>query len=129
MASELKVDKFTGVTTAGSILVTGEGNSTTTNLQQGLAKSWSITSGSDATSDDSFNYTSNTDNGTGDYSHGLTNNMNSTSYSVPATCGQDSSTFAINKARATNSVRVMNIRHDNAAIDVDQVHAVHGDLA
>jgi hypothetical protein len=41
MASELKVDKFTGVTTAGSILVTGEGNSTTTNLQQGLAKVWS----------------------------------------------------------------------------------------
>ena len=38
MASELKVDKFTGVTTAGSILVTGEGNSTTTNLQQGLLK-------------------------------------------------------------------------------------------
>ena len=49
---------------------------------------------------------SNTDNGTGDYSHGLTNNMNSASYSAPATCGQDSSTFAINKARATNSVRV-----------------------
>ena len=40
MASELKVDKFTGVTTAGSILVTGEGNSTTTNLQQGLVKHW-----------------------------------------------------------------------------------------
>ena len=38
MASELKVDKFTGVTTAGSIDVTGEGNSTTTNLQQGLLK-------------------------------------------------------------------------------------------
>ena len=41
MASELKVDKFTGVTTVGSIDVVGEGNSTTTNLQQGLAKSWS----------------------------------------------------------------------------------------
>ena len=40
MASELKVDKFTGVTTAGSILVTGEGNSTTTSLQQGLIKFW-----------------------------------------------------------------------------------------
>jgi len=38
MASELKVDKFTGVTTAGSILVTGEGNSTTTNLQQGFGE-------------------------------------------------------------------------------------------
>jgi hypothetical protein len=30
MASELKVDKFTGVTTAGSIDVTGEGNGETT---------------------------------------------------------------------------------------------------
>ena len=106
-----------------------DGGNVTQNTVQGLAKSWSITSGTDATSDDSFNYTSNTDNGTGDYSHGLTNNMNAASYSVPATCGQDSSTFAINKARATNSVRVMNIKHDNTSIDVDQVHAVHGDLA
>ena len=38
MASQLKVDTITGVTTAGSISVTGEGNSTTTNLQSGLAK-------------------------------------------------------------------------------------------
>ena len=38
MASELKVDKITGVATAGSIDVTGEGGSTTTNLQQGLKK-------------------------------------------------------------------------------------------
>ena len=42
MASQLKVDTLTGVTTAGSIVVTGEGNSTTTNLQQGLAKVWAI---------------------------------------------------------------------------------------
>ena len=42
MASILKVDTLTGVTTAGSISVTGEGNSTTTNLQQGLAKAWLI---------------------------------------------------------------------------------------
>ena len=40
MASQLKVDTITGLTTAGSIAVTGEGNSTTTNLQQGLAKIW-----------------------------------------------------------------------------------------
>ena len=38
--SEIKTDKLTGVGTAGVIVVTGEGNSTTTNLQQGLAKSW-----------------------------------------------------------------------------------------
>ena len=40
MTSQLKVDKLQGRTTAGSIVVTGEGGSTTTNLQQGLAKSW-----------------------------------------------------------------------------------------
>ena len=38
MASTLKINTLTGVTTAGSIAVTGEGNSTTTNLQQGLTK-------------------------------------------------------------------------------------------
>ena len=62
MASELKVDKFTGVTTAGSILVTGEGNSTTTNLQQGLAKVWLFASSGNSISD-SLNMTSITDNG------------------------------------------------------------------
>ena len=42
MASTLKINTLTGVSTAGSIAVTGEGNSTTTNLQQGLCKSWVI---------------------------------------------------------------------------------------
>jgi len=78
MASELKVDKFTGVTTAGSILVTGEGNSTTTNLQQGLAKFW-IQHNDGASVADSFNAGSTTDNGTGDYSHAFTNNMRAAS--------------------------------------------------
>ena len=70
MASELKVDKFTGVTTAGSISVTGEGNSTTTNLQQGLAKAWVNFNGTGTIATrDSFNLTTLTDNGTGDYSN------------------------------------------------------------
>ena len=79
MASELKVDKFTGVTTAGSILVTGEGNSTTTNLQQGLAKmwvGWQYSSGSISMSD-SFNVSGTTDTGTGDASFSFSNNLNS----------------------------------------------------
>ena len=84
MASELKVDKFTGVTTAGSILVTGEGNSTTTNLQQGLAKCW-VTHPHDDVVDDSFNLSSLTDSATGRYICNFTNNMASTKYIVPAT--------------------------------------------
>ena len=67
MASELKVDKFTGVTTAGSIVVTGEGNSTTTNLQQGLNKSWvsQCDQAGAAIDGDSFNISGYTDVATG----------------------------------------------------------------
>ena len=66
MASTLKINTLTGVTTAGSIAVTGEGNSTTTNLQQGLAKSWiTLTSASSFTNHDSFNVTTLTDAGAG----------------------------------------------------------------
>ena len=77
--SEIKTDKLTGVGTAGSIVVTGEGNSTTTNLQQGLLKAWVRIDGdaSGASIDDSFNCASITDNGTGDYSVTRTNNMSS----------------------------------------------------
>ena len=66
--SEIKTNKLTGTSTAGSILVTGEGNSTTTNLQQGLAKAWVNFDGtaSGAAARDSFNVYGMTDNGTGD---------------------------------------------------------------
>ena len=77
MASELKVDKITGVTTAGSIDVTGEGGSTTTNLQQGLTKVWiNFNDGSEAdTVRDSFNLTTLTDRGTGLWTLTVTNNF------------------------------------------------------
>ena len=82
MASELKVDKFTGVTTAGSISVTGEGNSTTTNLQQGLAKAWTnilYTSAAPGIQD-SFNASSVADTTTGEYTVTLSNNMANSNY-------------------------------------------------
>ena len=82
MASELKVDKFTGVTTAGSIDVTGEGNSTTTNLQQGLCKHW--TQLDTQVVADSFNQTSITDNDAADATYNFTNNMNNAHYSAGA---------------------------------------------
>ena len=56
MASTLKINTLTGVTTAGSIAVTGEGNSTTTNLQQGLCKGCMNLDGSGTIAiQDSFN--------------------------------------------------------------------------
>ena len=78
MTSQLKVDKLQGRTTAGSIVVTGEGTSAETNLQQGLCKAWCVSS-QPATVEDSFNISSQADGGTGDYENNLTNNMNSIS--------------------------------------------------
>ena len=80
MASELKVDKFTGVSTAGSILVTGEGNSTTTNLQQGLAKVWCNINASIAVQD-SLNIASITDHsGSGENNFNFTNAFGALTY-------------------------------------------------
>jgi len=98
MASQLKVDTLTGVTTAGSIVVTGEGNSTTTNLQQGLAKAWTHLNGSGTIAiQDSFNTSSATDRDTGRYEFNRTNNMVNLLYvcsgSAAGSNGDGGSTF------------------------------------
>ena len=79
--NNVKVNQLSGIDTAGSIDVTGEGNSTTTNLQQGLAKYWVNYNGQSTVSvRDSFNHASLTDRGTGDYTLGFTNNFASNDY-------------------------------------------------
>ena len=87
--SEIKTDKLTGVGTAGSIVVTGEGNSTTTNLQQGLAKAWFSLDGDAGTPVffDSFNCASVVDNSAGKPTINLTNNMNNDDFAVSGFAG------------------------------------------
>jgi len=91
--SEILVNKLTGTSTAGSILVTGEGNSTTTNLQQGLAKTWVRFNGSGtAAIDDSFNAASLTDYGTGEFSYAYTNSMANANYTISSFARDTAST-------------------------------------
>ena len=85
MASVLKVNTLSGVTTAGSIAVTGEGNSTTTNLQQGLAKAWFACDNMVLL--DAFNSAGLTDNGTGDLTLTVTNAMANNDYSCGMSAG------------------------------------------
>ena len=83
----LKTNTLTGTSTAGSIAVTGEGNSTTTNLQQGLAKAWVNFNGTGTIATrDTFNVSSLNDDGTGLYDFVYTNNMSSQNY-APAISG------------------------------------------
>ena len=130
MASELKVDKFTGVTTAGSILVTGEGNSTTTNLQQGLAKMWGKVDQSDGSPAiaDSFNLGSITDNAAGNTTHTFTNAMSNDNYSGQ---GQgDSVHVSTIESYNTGSFRQRVFNMSSSGTDRDNnATAVFGDLA
>ena len=136
MASELKVDKFTGVTTAGSILVTGEGNSTTTNLQQGLAKAWINFNGTGTIATrDSFNISSISDDGTGSYTITINNDMANANYCTTSGVGRGglaSCTF-INDgswAATAGSGAVICANSSNAAFDPPAVLASFlGDLA
>ena len=80
--STIKTNTLTGTTSAGSILVTGEGGSTTTNLQQGLTKTW-VTIDADATTPvafDSFNVASVQDDAAGKYGITMTSAMANANY-------------------------------------------------
>ena len=77
---EIKTDTFKGQTTAGSIAVQGEGTNTT-NLQQGLAKSW-VNFNSSTVARDSFNISTLDDDGTGDYTAHFTTAFSNDDFSV-----------------------------------------------
>ena len=135
MASELKVDKFTGVTTAGAILVTGEGNSTTTNLQQGLAKHWTQIVQSNASVNDSFNQSSATDEGTGDTSWDFTSAMGNDDYCSNLNCNSGSYHFiqSYNDAQKTTAgdrSYTMETDGTSSVADASTIFiSTHGDLA
>ena len=135
MASHLKVDTITGVTTAGSIAITGEGNSTTTNLQKGLAKAWDYYDGSAsgaASYGTSFNIGSTTDNGTGDYTHAFTNAMATASQYGAITSGHRRNGGPGDGPTAHATASVTHLVHNDAGSAADQTGlslCVFGDLA
>ena len=135
MASILKVDTITGVATAGSIAITGEGNSTTTNLQQGLSKMWFHIVTSDVSIPDSFNVSSASDNGTGSFTQNNTNNMNNDDYAFAAMTGRkdngSAETVAVSSRKTlTDSTRTHSFTDGGSANDSFALFGhVHGDLA
>ena len=137
--STLKTNTLTGTTSAGSIVVTGEGGSTTTNLQQGLAKLWHQTNASSGTpsTQDSINLGSITDNGVGNFTFAFTNNMNNNDYSFThyaITDGQYSLYHGASLSVGTSSLQYRDNKTGNlsSADAIDHSHindTIHGDLA
>ena len=135
--STILVNTLTGTSTAGSIAVTGEGNSTTTNLQQGLAKVWCKWNAS-VTVDDSFNQSSMVDVGTGDYEVVFTNDFAAASkFAAGALGGQHGTVSGFmtwtgggNNNTHADRIKVQFQNSSGSPSDCDKNSIiVHGDLA
>tara|TARA_B100000609_G_scaffold192869_1_gene183520 strand:- start:1471 stop:1941 length:471 start_codon:yes stop_codon:yes gene_type:complete len=141
--NNVKINQLSGIDTAGSITVQGEGTATT-NLQQGLCKAWFRADGGAGTVviGDSLNKSSIVDNGTGQYTLTYTNNMGSTNYTQAwdqkidvgtnaetNLCGLHASSGAVS-TKTTSQYKVNSQDLTSAQEDHSQVGSiVMGDLA
>ena len=129
----LKVANATKLTmnSTGQTTIVGEGGTTTTSVQQGLVKAWCKFQG-DAGSianNDSFNVSGLTDNGTGDYTIAIDNDMGNDDYAT--TCNGSEQVFSIYNASNTlaGSVRVYS-QHQDSSTDAQEASVqITGDLA
>ena len=164
MASELKVDKLlnasgdqdSGINLAtndtikldiagstkatmastGIVSIIGEGTATT-NLQQGLIKVWVHFEGdaSGAAAVDSYNLTSMTDNGTGDYTITFNNDMNNVNYcfttGVEQNTGQNTNNYGSkHNTSQTAGAITMSGGHEGGTLDyAEYCVMITGDLA
>ena len=137
MASILKVDAMQGVTSAGDITITSEGGAATQSLQQGLAKCWIRLNGTGTIAiDDSFNVSGIVDEGTGEYTVTINNDMANDDYAYYGFSSRDASTSQVGmfgttstSAVTTGKFRVIELA-GTTFFDVGAVMcSVHGDLA
>ena len=134
--STIKTNTLTGTTSAGSINVTGEGGSTTTNLQQGLAKAWGNLDGTGTIAiRDSFNIASAVDENTGYYTFNYTNDMSNDDYSASENVAETSGFEGhMNRYPAIDGVATNKITFgatfSSSNQDVDELYVtIFGDLA
>ena len=119
---------------ANSMTIRGEG-SAQTSIQQGLIKGWIRFDGSGTIAiDDSFNYASIADNGTGDYTATLSTAMGNVNYAPVAGAGDVDYGAKIDlEHSATNTTTAMRLRTagtNSGTGDTDLISTqIAGDLA
>jgi hypothetical protein len=104
----------------------------TTFVTNGSAKAWASFVGTGTASvEDSFNVSSLTDQGTGDYTLNFTNSMSNANFSVSTGYNSNGTNFYdIVSSRATGNVRVVGVVWGVAFYDVTQYSvSISGDLA
>jgi len=127
--STVITDNLTGKTAAGSVTITSEGGAATMQLQQGLAKAWCQFTSSVVFAD-TLNVASGTDNGTGNFTFNITNDMNNTGYSNTLTAKSGADKLLTASSIATGSI-IVEMFDSSAGTNVDgtTMATVHGDLA
>lgn len=120
MASELRVTTIAN--NAGTESVD------TTYVVNGSAKAWVLGSNAAALTN-SFNITSGTDNGTGDYTYTFTSAMSSANFESSATPSNWAKRYGLIAARTTTTVQLKFYDDADVLADISNGIAVHGDLA
>jgi len=137
MTSQLNVDTIvdkagsggTNVKIGNTSTYVSDGGAVTQNTVQGLAKAWFQASSSTALSD-SFNISSGTDNGTGDYSYALSNAFVSDDYADNYTVYTTVARWATkNDDRDGTGVLATEVFSISANQDHAHLGSAHGDLA
>jgi hypothetical protein len=124
----------TGVHTIGTNAVaTSDGGAATTSIVQGLAKMWFYKINDGSSLADSFNASSVTDTGTGDFTVVINNNMNNATYGMGkgSTVAYDSQTSASGEQLTGIESTSLSIKtYQNGGIsDSVCLGSIHGDLA
>ena len=137
MTRQLNVDTIvdkagsggTNVKVANTSTYVSDGGAVTQNTVQGLAKAWFQASSSTALSD-SFNISSGTDNGTGDYSYALSNAFVNDDYADNYTVYTTVARWATkNDDRDGTGVLATEVFSTSANQDHAHLGSAHGDLA
>jgi len=137
MTSQLNVDTIvdkagsggTNVKIGNTSTYVSDGGAVTQNTVQSLAKAF-YRGTSDITIEKAFNIGSGTDNGTGDYTYNLTNNMSDDDYVAIAGGHTGGNKLAVVSSFTTSSIRIDFFNAGTAGnIDGTTMASVYGDLA
>jgi len=114
----------------GQTTIVGEGGTTTTSLQQGLAKAFANSNPEGTNLNDSFNISSLGDQGTGIQRFNLSNAMNNTTFAT-VTCVQSNidQEWEQTGSRTTSMAELRAYDETSGYTDVAEMMAIHGDLA
>ena len=138
MTSQLNVDTIvdkagsggTNVKIGNTSTYVSDAGTVTQNTVQSLCKMWIRLNGTGTIAiDDSFNVSSTTDVGTGNYQFDFSNNMNNANFNFAHASGNQ---LQIHSAEATSSIRILCRSGLSSSDDEDVDPAcsnVHGDLA